>query len=52
MDPKRLSGILMMTAGALFLAAGLIRRLQEPLWLVLGAAFLALGAVILRQRSG
>lgn len=52
MDQKRVSGMLMAGAGALFLIAGLIRRLQEPLWVVLGVVLLALGIAIVRQESG
>ena len=52
MDQKRISGMLMAGAGTLFLLAGLIRRLQEPLWLVLGVALLVLGIVIIRRQPG
>ncbi|MGZ8455506.1 MAG: hypothetical protein ACXWZ4_02770 [Gemmatirosa sp.] len=37
-DPKRLSGALMATAGALFLVAAAIQRLRQPVWLALGVA--------------
>lgn len=46
---KRVSGVLMSTAGGLFLIAGLLRRLQEPLWVVLGVVFVLLGVLLLRQ---
>lgn len=52
MDPRYLSGLLMTTAGVLFLLAGLILRLTQPLWLVLGAVFTALGIAILRRHAG
>lgn len=50
MNPKRLTGILLMVAGALFLLAGLLRRAQEPLWLVLGVACTAAGSMVFRSR--
>lgn len=50
MDQKRISGMLMAAAGTLFLIAGAIRGLQQPLWLVLGAVLLVLGVVIIRQQ--
>jgi len=46
-----MSGALMATAGGLFLLAGVLRRFQEPLWLVLGLTFLLLGIAILRSRN-
>jgi hypothetical protein len=47
-DPKRLSAVLMATAGALFLVAGALRGFRQPVWLLLGATFLAIGVVMLR----
>ena len=46
-----MSGALMATAGGLFLLAGVLRRFQQPLWLVLGLTFLLLGIAILRSRN-
>lgn len=50
-DPKYLSGVLLTAAGVLFFLAGVVRRLQEPLWLILGVVFILLGAAVLRARS-
>ena len=51
-DPKSLTGILFAAAGLLFFLAGLVRRLDEPLWLILGVVFVLLGVVVLRSRAG
>lgn len=50
-DPKYMTGILLTAAGLMFLLAGLVRRLQEPLWMMLGIAFVLLGVAVLRFRS-
>ena len=49
MDPMRATGLLMTAAGVLFLVAGLLLQLREPVWLALGAALVVLGAVVLRR---
>lgn len=50
-DPKYLSGVLLAAAGILFFLAGLLRRLEEPLWVILGIVFVLLGVAVLRSRS-
>jgi hypothetical protein len=49
MDPKRTSGTLMTAAGALFLVAGILLRLQQPVWIVLGAVLILLGSLVRRR---
>lgn len=50
MGPKQLSAILMIAAGVLFFLAGVIRRFQQPFWLVLGVVLVVLGTAVLRKR--
>lgn len=52
MDPKRISGMLMTAAGVLFLVAGLLLRLEQPVWIALGAVLVVLGAVVLKRSRG
>jgi hypothetical protein len=49
MDPMRATGLLMTAAGVLFVVAGLLLQLREPVWLVLGAALIVLGTLVRRR---
>ena len=50
MEPKKVSGYLMVGAGVLFVVAGLLRGFAVG-WVALGAVLIALGGSVLRGSS-
>lgn len=49
MSPKYLTGLLLAAAGVLFFLAGLVRRFEQPLWIVLAVVLVGIGVAVLRS---